>query len=251
MRSAIDTFLALVSQRNPRFEPDLSKLLRFEALIQKLDSGDQTALAIFNTEKQRCNQTDEGMKAYWLQLAADERRQQRRQIPLRHEFGSPPKPSFLDAFEFELQGASDSLYELYARHDGAQVFVDPDNSDSSGFMFISLSEMEKERTMIREWFESFDDDDSEHEQDKNGMQTYYFLPDWFDSSICFGAFSNSADRCILAVEGPLRGSVFIFDHPSTLSQRTKSFDEFLRLLVAEPASYAGSYFDGFTFRADP
>lgn len=230
----------------------MPELTSYEEMLQKLETGDEDTLSTFNWAKKHYKKTDEAIKAQWREFAAIERGQVRDLIPLTHEFFEPATPKTLVKLKADLRGASDTLHELYASHDGAQIYVDLEDPET-GIYFISLAEMNEALSGIREWFEGFDDD-PEPEQDEKGMEILYSLPDWFNSSICFGAVACAAERFILAVDGPFRGSVFRFDHdPLCLIQVTRSFDEFLRLLVTEPVSFVAKqcgYHDASSFSAD-
>ena len=252
MRSAINEFLSFFARPNPRFECDVPELTSYEEMLQKLEKGDKDTMSTFNWAKKHYKKTGEAIKAQWQEFAEIERGQVRASIPLTHEFFEPAKPATLVKLKEALRGASDTLFELYVSHDGAQIYVDQEDPET-GIYFISLSEMNEALSGIREWFEGLDDD-PEPEQDEQGMEILYSLPDWFDSSICFGAVACAAERFILAVDGPFRGSVFRFDHdPLCLIQVTRSFDEFLKLLTTEPVAFVAGqcgYYDAIAFSAD-
>jgi hypothetical protein len=234
--ATIGAFLAFCAQRNARFVHPVPRYTPYEQMLHDLDNGDPAVLTAFNWARQAQNASAETVRAEWRRYAETERAGIRRFVMVTHRLAPPPSPESLENLRLILDGAADELAELYARHDGANLFVDREDG-GSGLFFFPLAELEGERQSLCERLEG-----PLMETVEDGHLCVYGRPDWLDSALVFGGFGYAPERLLLATQGEHRGMVFLFCHdPQQLAQCAPGFGALLDQLRQQPIPLLGAY----------
>jgi hypothetical protein len=238
----IDAFLGFCAQRNPRLVHPIPQHTPYEQMLLDLERGDKAVQAAFRWAKNAQKASDEAILAEWRRTAASERAAVRRFVPVRHHFAPPPSEAAWLGLQLDLNGASETLLELYRRHDGAELFVDTEDG-GSGLFCYGIGEMAAEREALAERLEG-----PVMETLEDGCLRVYGKPDWLGGAIVFAGFGYSPERLLLPTRGEHRGRVFLFDHdPPQLLMLQPGFDGLLQQLqqpVALLSRYGGASYQG-------
>jgi hypothetical protein len=232
----IDNFLGFCARPNHRLIHPVPRHTPYELMLQDLARGDAAVRAAFQWAKTTQQTSDEEVLADWRRQAASERASIRRVVPLRHRLAPAPDQAAWLSLSVDLDGACDTLLELYRRHDGAELFIDAE-SPGNGLFCYAIAEMAAERDAVAERL-----DGPAMEITEDGCLQAYGRPDWLDSAVVFAGFGYSPERLLLPTRGEHRGSVFLFSHdPPQLLRLEHSFDGLLDRLLRQPAALLGRY----------
>jgi hypothetical protein len=234
--ATIGAFLTFCAQRNARFVHPIPLHTPYEQMLHDLDNGDPAVLTAFNWARQTQNASADTVLAEWRRYAETERAGIRRFVMVSHSLAPAPPPEAVENLRLILDGAADELAELYALHDGANLFVDREDG-GSGLFFFPLAELEGERQSLCERLEG-----PLMETVEDGRVRVYGRPDWLDSAVAFGGFGYAPERLLLATQGEHRGMVFLFSHdPQELVQCAAGFGALLEQLRLQPIALLGAY----------
>lgn len=143
---------------------------------------------------------------------------------VKHRVGRPATSKALADIDNWLGNAATGLQRFYELHDGLLLYRDT-RSDAAGIDFFKSAEL-----------------DSRTEEMRESMQAMGFeqadMPSWFEQGLVFGEIPRSANYFVIQSTGDEAGQIFYADHdaydPAPLAA---SFDEFLRLIVDDPAGF--------------
>jgi hypothetical protein len=232
----IDAFVAFCKQRNPRFIHPIPQHTQYEQMLIDLARGDAAVRAAFEWARKTQNASDEAILADWRRYAATERAGIRRAVRVQHRLAAAPEQAAWQKLQAAVGGASAELLEFFQRHDGAELFIDCDDS-GNGLFFFPIAEMPGERQPVLERL-----DGPAMETLEDGRLQVFGRPDWLDSTIVFGGFGYCPERLLLPTQGEHRGSVFLFNHdPLQLLRLHLGFGELLDELRRQPVGLLGSY----------
>lgn len=232
----IEAFLKFCAQRNHRLIHPIPQHTPYELMLLDLARGDAAVQAAFRWAKTAQQASDEAVLADWKRQAASERAGIRRVVPLRHRLAAAPDEAALQSLSVDLDGASDTLLELYRRHDGAELFIDAEQN-GAGLFCYAIAEMPAEREGVAERL-----DGPAMEILEDGSLLTYGRPDWLGSAVVFAGFGYTPERLLLPTRGEHRGSVFLFNHdPPQLLRLDRSIDGLLEQLMRNPAELLSRY----------
>lgn len=233
--ATIEAFLGFCAQRNHRLIHPIPQHTPYELMLLDLARGDSAVQAALQWAKTAQQATDEEVLADWRRQAASERAGIRRVVPLQHRLAPAPDEAAWQSLQVDLEGVSDTLLELYRRHDGAELFVDTE--DGGGLFCYPIAEMAAERDGVAERL-----DGPPMEIMEDGRLLLYGRPHWLDGAVVFAGFGFTPERLLLPTRGEHRGSVFLFSHdPPRLLRLEQSFDALLEQLLLQPAALLSRY----------
>lgn len=148
---------------------------------------------------------------------ADPDSPERIEVPIRHAVGSPAESSHLAKLRGLLGEHSVEVEELYANHDGFELYVQ--SPDHIGLILLPIGEWEpatrRFQEELEEWGRSLDD-----------------AFDFEREGILFGEPAFSGNHFFL-----YNGAVFYSDHDGGDDPLAPSFNGFLNRLIDDPAKF--------------
>jgi len=119
------------------------------------------------------------------------------EVPVKHRSGGRADAKEIAALRRQYGRVAGELLDLYAEHDGCELFV---ANRKPGFRFVPIGAWSNHRQMVMDWATQV-----------TWSQDPEELPAWLESAIPFGWIEGDSERWILVTEGPHAGRVMLSD----------------------------------------
>lgn len=202
----------------------------YERMVREFEAGAPNMLETMKLVVPK-DSTEAEELARWKQWAVEERSCVRSSVQVRHKL-VPLRSTLGPKFGKAVRVTSDDFVAFYGCLDSARLFV-PGNEPEGGLIFYPSTEHPDQLDYVRDWLEQ-DEEDFE-ESMESGELEFLGTPPWLEACVAFAGIGQSAERFLLACDGPYRGSVLAFDHdPLGMRIVAPSFEAFLRTIIGSP-----------------
>lgn len=217
-----------------RFRLQLPNETPYERMVREFEAGKPEMLETMRLVLPR-GSTASNELTLWKEYAATERAKLRESVSVRHTVNVEDSGSLRRSTQWP-DRIGENFVRFYQHIHSAELYVDEGDSEG-GLRFYPVSVMSDELEGVRCWLE--DDPEGYVESESEGKLELLGMPPWLGDTIVFGGVGQSAERFLLACDGPYRGSVLAFDHdPPGMRIAANSFELFLSRIIEEPLSVA-------------